>query len=212
MAATALEMVRRMQAKLRLQQAERVTEPHAKLMLECLNNAQRNLLPEAYVWDELKIYGEFDTEYNNAIYAITGVNDCEIDVVRSLRIGSYGELTKLQDSEFRDYKAYQGGNLGMPICYRHYAREGGSLIIEVCPTPDKTYTISVEALIKPKKLVNDSDEIMLDEDTLFLAAMFLATEAEGLDYQAALSLFQSKYSLIGNNQGESNWGDMIEAI
>jgi len=33
-----------------------------------------------------------------------------------------------------------------------------------------------------------------------------------LDYQAALSLFQSKYSLIGNNQGESNWGDMIEAI
>ncbi len=83
--------------------------------------------------------------------------------------------------------------------------------MEVSPTPNAVYVVESEALIKPKRLTADGDNTILDEDTLFLAAMFLATEAEGLDYKTALSLYQSKLSLIGENQGESNWGD-VEVI
>lgn len=210
--ATALEMVKRMQRKLRLPQASTITEPHAAIMLECLNNAQRNLLPESYVWDELKVYGSFNTSIGNALYNITGTDDKELDVLRNLEITGNHPFIHLTDSAFREKKRALSSTPGQPVFYRNYAREGGaSLVIEVTPTPDAIYTVETEALVKPKKLIADGDEILLDEDTLFLAAMFLATESEGLDYQAALSLYQAKLSLIGENQGESNWGD-IEAI
>ncbi len=212
MAATALEMVRRMQRALRLPQATRVTEPHATIMLECINNAQRNLLTECFVWDELKVYGSFDTEIGEVLYTITGTDNHELEVIRNLEITGCYPLEKKSDSDFRDIKRSYGSTSGQPLYYRHWARtDGTSIIIEVTPTPAAVYTINTEALIKPKKLINDGDEIMLDEDTLFLAAMFLAKDAEGLDFQTALSIYQAKLGLIGNNQGESNWGD-IEVI
>jgi len=212
MAATALELVKRMQRKLRLPQAGRVTEPHAAIMLECLNSAQRNLLPESYVWDELKVYGSFDTKIGDALYTITGADSNEIDVIRNLEIEDSDPIIHKTDSEFRGIKRAYGSTTGRPLYYRIYSRTGGtSILIEVCPTPDAVYTVNTEALKKPKRLTADGDEIILDEDTLFLAAMFLATDAEGMDFQTALSLYQAKLSLIGENQGESNWGD-IEAI
>ena len=210
--ATALEMVQRMQRKLRLPVSTVVTQAHAAIMLECLNTAQRSLLTDGVVWDELKVYGSFATEDDEALYTISGtVEGDELEIIRNLQIDGYEPLIKKSDSEFRELRQSYLNSPGQPLYYRHYSRVDGSIIIEVTPTPDAAYTIKTEALKKPAKLVADDDEITLDEDTLFLAAMFLATDAEGLDYQTALSMYQAKFSLMSNNQGESNWGD-VEVI
>lgn len=206
---TALQMVNRMQRELRLPQSQLVTDPHAALMLGCLNNAQRNLLPESYVWDELKVYGTFSTQIGEALYTITGSDTKDIDVIRNLEIPGSDPFTHLPDAEFRTKKRDQGATPSQPIFYRNYSRSGGaSIVIEVCPTPDAVYAVSTEALIKPKRMVAAGDLIELDEDTLFLAAMFLATKAEGQDFQADLALYQAKLALSGESQGESNWGDV----
>lgn len=207
---TALEIVRQVQRELRLPQSESVNEPHARLILDFANKVQRSLMLENVVWDELKEYGYFDTEAGKAIYTVSVVNNGEIDVIRSLQIGNDYPLIKKPDEEFRELKRLFTGN-GKPLYYRHLSRIGGSIVVELLPVPDASYSVNAEVLVKPPRLVNDTDIPLLDPDTIILGTIMLARKEQGEDYSLELSAFQSKLSMQSDTQGESNWGD-VEAV
>ena len=205
---TAIEIIRQVQRELRLPESNSVSETHAKLILDFLNKVQRSLMMEAAVWDELKVYGYFNTQAGQPNYTISILSGGEIDVIRNLQI-SGASLIKKSDEEFRELKRLY--TYGEPKYYRHFGKEGGDIIIEVLPVPDDIYQIDTEVLIKPPKLVNDNDIPLLDHDTIILGAIMLAKREQGEDYSAELAAFQAKLGMQADSQGESNWAD-VEAV
>jgi len=206
--ATAINMVNRIQRALRLPLSGSVTDTHGALILEHINTAQRSLLLDACVWDELKLYGEFNTEINSSLYTIQGGNSREIDQISNLQIENYDPLIRKEDEDFRELKRSYGTQTGRPLYYRMYSRIGGAVEIEVCPTPDAVYTIDSEALCKPKRLKGNTDETVLDDDLIFLGAFALAKDDQGQDATTNMNVFTAKLLGDAGAQGGSNWGDV----
>lgn len=206
---TALEIVNDVQRVLRMPVSAAITEPHARLLLSFCNLVMRDFMLESFVWDELKVFGNFDTSADNAIYSISSTRG-DIDVISNIQIGTDDPLANYNDENFRAYKR-TNTNTGQPLVYRHYGRNAGAVLIEVSPTPDAVYTVDVETLIKPPKLVNSTDVPLLDPDTIVLGCVMLARKDQGEDYSGDLQAFQAKLALQGGTQGESNFGD-VEAV
>jgi hypothetical protein len=150
----ALEMVNKIQRRLRMPLSTGVTAPHAALILQCVNDAQRNLLPEGCVWDELKVYGGYDTTAGSSLYTIEGSAEREIDVLRDMTIeGVTIPMIQLSDDEFREQQRSIGlTTQGQPLYYRIRTRAGGNgVVVEILPVPDAVYTINTEALNSGRK-------------------------------------------------------------
>jgi hypothetical protein len=207
----ALTLINRVQKELRLPLSSGVTDAHAQLILSFINTVQRKLMTEDAVWDQLKQYGTVATADGVETYNVTATDSYEIDTVRHLQIGTSPPIEKKSDAEFRTLKRSYTSE-GQPLFWRQYARSGGStIIIELLPTPDTIYTIDTEILIRPKLLVNASDPTVLDDDSLFLGALALARKEQGEEYQGDLAIFQASFGPEGDNQGDSNWGDVEPA-
>lgn len=205
----ALSMVNRVQRELRLPLSTAITDSHAQLILSYLNKVQRKLMTKAAVWDELKVYGDFATAAGTATYTTSSASG-DIDVIRNLQIGNDDPLALRSDGDFREYKR-NNTSQAQPVIYRHYARSGGSMVIEVAPVPDAIYTIDTEVLVKPPELVNSTDVPLLDAEIIVLGGIALALDDQGEDNQTELAAFQSALGLHSETEGDSNWGD-VEAV
>lgn len=204
---TVLELVNEVQRQLRLPiSPDVVTDAHARLLVSYANEVQRAYMEEFGVWDELKVYGSFNTVAGTSQYEITLPDDDELDVIRYMGIEG-SEIVKKDDARFRALK-YSNQSRQQPQAYRHLSKEDGQLTIEVTPVPDAIYTIDFEALKKPKRLSSNADVISLDPDTVILGVKFIARYDQGEDYDMASKMFISKLSSQGVSQGESNNGDV----
>lgn len=206
---TAMEIIHAVQTQLRLPKSAGMTDSHAALLLSFANKVQRDFMTEKTVWDALKVYSMFDTDAGTALCTISATGGRELDVIRSLQIGS-SPLSKITDSDFRAMKRGSQSAQGQPRWYRNYSRQSaGSVVVELLPEPDSAYPVSVEMTIKPPYLVQGSDVPLLDSDTIIAGVLMLAREEQGDDFQAAMALFQVKLGLHSETHGESNWGDVV---
>lgn len=203
----ALQLVREVQKRLRLPQSSSLAEPHAQLILSYINTVQRDLMTEVGVWDALKVYGEFTTEAGESLYTVA-VEGKEIDVIRYMAVNG-SEIKKVSDETFRQLKKYN--TTGTPQYYRFYSRTGDSIVVELYPVPDAVYTVEVEALAKPPRLVNDLDTPILDEDAIVAGAVMIAKREQGEDVSQELALFQLKMDMHTDTFIETNFGD-VEAV
>jgi hypothetical protein len=204
----ALQIINSIQKELRLPMSVVIDEPHAQLLLGFINKVQRSLMLESVVWDELKRYTSFQTSIGVPTYNVSAPGGEDVDIIRSLQIGSNAPLVKLTDEEFRQQKRLTLGN-GLPMFYRHFARNGGIIVVELLPVPDASYQVDASILIKPPMLVNSTDVPLLDPDTIILGAITLARKEQGEDFGLEQAVFQAKLSMQTDTQGESNWGDMV---
>src|SRR4030065_570284 len=203
---TALEIINEVQIRLRLPKSTTITDAHAQLLLSFLNEVQREYVHDSGVWDELKTYGNFNTAAGTSLYTISITNSQEVEIIRALKIGTNPPLEKFNnDEEFREYKRVNTAN-AQPLAWRVYGRSGGSIIIELAPTPDAVYQIDAEIIKKPPKMSIAADVPLLDADTLILGATMLAKKEMGLDAQGDAAGFQAKLGLESDTQGESNFG------
>lgn len=203
---TALEMINLVQRELRLPTSKLISDPHAQLLLRFINRVQRDLMMEGVVWDECKVYGSFSTQEGTNLYTINLGTDVEIDIIRVLKIGGT-TLYKYSDDEFREYKR-KNAQPGQPKLYRIYSRSGGTITVELAVTPDQGYSVEYEVLKKPQKLINADDVPVLDSDTIVAGVVMMARKEQGDDYEGDIAAFRAKLGLQGENQGESNWGDV----
>lgn len=203
---TALEIVREVQARLRLPQSEGLTDPHALLMLSLANQVQRSLMLDATVWDELKRYGTVLFTPDTDTFAITLTTNDEIELIRAIYYSASEPVEKLDDDDFRQIKRRL--NTGKPQYYRHYARQGKDIIIEVIPQPDQVYEAHLELIQKPPRLLNATDVPLLDADAIMQGALMLARAEQGEDIGVELEAFRAKSGLLASNANESNWGDL----
>jgi len=203
---TVLQIIQEVQRRLRLPVSQSLTDAHSQLLLSFINTVQRDFMQEDVVWDECKVYDSFNTVAGLATYTLT-ISGAEIDAIRHLQIENYAPIGKFSDDDFREYKRSNTGQ-GQPLVFRIYSRSGGDIIIELCPAPDKAYSVSCELLKKPPRLTGQNETPLLDSDTVIAGVLMLASgEQEGKEPDS----FQAKLSLQGDTQGESNWGD-AEAV
>lgn len=203
----ALQIVNEVQKQLRLPKSDIITRPHAQLILSFVNDVMLNYMMEAAVLDELKVRGSFMTQQGIGVYQLWPVNVSNVDVVRSLQIGTYEPLQKLSDDDFREYKRLVTTE-GRPLAYRHYSRAGGALLLELAPVPDTTYQVEYTVLQKPVKLVNAEDVPLLDVDTIIAGTVLLAKVDMGVASEADMAEFQMKLGAQVETQGETNFGDV----
>lgn len=201
----ALQIVQEIQKRLRMPQSAALTERHAVLLLSFVNSVLVNGPGEGYVWDELKWFTAVPTVVGQVTYRIER-SGYELDVLRDLRIGTNPPLSLLSDDLFREYKRLHTSQ-GQPKAWRHYSADTGTITIEVAPPPDAVYSIDVEALVKPKRLVNASDVPLIDPEILILGGLTLAKEDQGEDYTLAGQEYGSKLAQAAT-RNESNWGDV----
>ncbi len=204
---TAMQIVNAVQRELRLPVSASINEAHAQLILSFANKVMLDILTEDISWDALKVSCSFMTVAGMPFYAIRPVNTKSVDVIKRLQIGTSEPLEKKSDDSFREYQR-QHTTAAQPLVYRIYARAGGALIVEVCPTPDAAYRIDAEVLQKPEKLVNTDDIPLLDVDTILVGTTAMAKAEQGTPSQADQSTFQAKLALQGSTNDESNWGDV----
>ena len=203
---TVLEIINEVQVKLRLPVSTALTTAHAKLLLAFINEVQRNYMLMDTVWDELKVYGNFNTVAGTTIYTISDTAN-ELDTISSLQIALNAPLRHLSDADFLTYRR---ANTTQAECkkYRLYQRAGSDILIEVAPTPDAAYQIDTEALIKPPRLTLGSETPLLDEDTIILGVAWLAKKDDGNDDREDFAAFQAMNSLRAGDKGNSNLGDV----
>jgi len=207
---TALDMVKNVQKELRMPQAVTIAEAHASLILSFLNKTQ-DIIMEAGVLDELKLSFSFNTVVGISAYTLYPSNTSKVDTLRHLQIGTSQPLVRYPDKDFRAYKRNQGTTQAQPLIYRIYGRAGRALVVELAATPDAIYTVDVELLQKPERLISGTDVSLLDGDVLELGAKYLALDNQGDSAGLDQSLFQAKLGLSMGTNSESNWGD-VEAI
>ncbi|MCL5238643.1 MAG: hypothetical protein M1353_12530 [Nitrospirae bacterium] len=207
---TAFQIINAVQRELRLPLSASINEAHAQLILSFINKVMLDIIGEDISWDALKVSCSFRTVEGIRFYTIRPVNTVSVDVVKRLQIGNDEPLDKKGDDSFREFQRVHT-TAAQPLVYRIYARAGGSLVIEVCPTPDKAYQIDAEVLQKPEKLVNTDDVPLLDVDTIFVGTIAMAKSEQGTPSPADQSTFQAKLALQGSTNDEANWGD-VEAV
>lgn len=201
-----LTMIKKVQQKLRLPQAAAITETHAALMMEFLNQAQ-TLMMEGASWDELGLKGAFGTRDGNAYYFLFPANGAMLETVDHLQIGTGNPIQILNDEMFRTLKR-QYTSEAEPIYARIYGRAGNAIILEMLPTPDDTYQVDFEAKQKPLKLTAETDVPLLDSDTIIAGALLLAKAEQGDDPTAEQAAFNAHLSGRQSVSAESDWGDV----
>lgn len=205
-APTLLTMIQKVQQKLRLPQAAAITETHAALMMEFLNQAQ-TLMMEGASWDELGLKGAFGTRDGQSLYFLFPANGAMLEGIDHLQIGTGTPLSIINDERFRAMKRqYTTG--AEPIFARLYGRAGNAIILEVLPEPDATYQVDFEARQKPLKLTAATDVPLLDSDTIVAGALLLAKAEQGDDSSAEQAAFNAHLGGRVSVAAESDWGDV----
>ncbi len=212
-----LEIINEVQRQLRLPQSASMVDAHAQLLLSFMNKVMLNFMMEAAVFDDLKVNGSIQLQKDISIYAISPLNVSNIDVLQNIQIGTSAPLEKLSDDDFRDFVRVHteeaSDNTLTPLeaepeAYRQYARAGGAIYIEVCPTPDQSYTADYALLVKPERVADGNDIPMLDQETIIEGVLLLAKEEMGIADQGDVDSFAVKLKGEIFSQGESNWGDV----
>lgn len=208
---TVLEIINNVQRGLRLPQTGEVafsTSAHAQLLLGFLNKIS-DLIMEHSPAAELKVSGSFQIVAGMPYYPISLVNfPSGIDVINRLQIGIYEPLVPICDEQMSEYRR-SVTEQGQPLYYRPYSRQGGTMIVEVAPTPDKTYTVSFNGFLRVSRLTASTDIPVLDPDTIELGMLFLAKEDQGEEFQTDLAAFQAKNSLHNPNGGVAGDVDFL---
>lgn len=208
---TVLQIINNVQKEMRLPQTGEVAFPtsaHAQLLLGFLNKTM-DLMMEIAPSPNLKINGAFQTVAGIRFYLIAPVNYASgIDTLTRLQIGTYEPLVMMTDEQMSNYRR-TSSTQRQPLYYRIHSRQGGYLIIELADTPDASYTVEFDGLMKVSKLTAHTDIPLLDTDTIQLGVLWMAKNDQGEEFQIDLEAFQAKVSLQNPNGGVAGDVDFI---
>jgi len=208
---TVLQIINNVQKELRLPQTGEIafsTSAHAQLLLSFLNKTM-DLIMEHSPSSALSVSGAFQLTQGLQYFPVSPVNiSSGIDTLSRLQIGSNEPLMLVTAEQLADYRR-TFTQQGQPLYYRLYNRRGGSMIIEVAPTPDATYTVDFSGLLRVAQLANHDDVPMLDADTVQLGVLWMAKQDQGEEYQTDLAAFQAKISLHNPDGGAAGDVDFL---
>jgi len=193
---TALEIINRVQRRLRLPASSAITDTHAQLMLDFVNDAYLTVFPNIGVMNELKVRGAFFAHGGGpTLWPIHPINFSYVSKLNWVKY--YGkspdeyplELVSAETLEIENLKAMTSGDLpGYAKFYCIRQSPDRFPVVQLYPDPDPGVAFEYECSIKPSALSAATDYPICDPMALLYGATILAKRDAGLDPSAEVEL------------------------
>lgn len=176
---TYLNLVNSVLRKLREDTVGTVDETdYSQLIGDFVNDAKR-VVENAWDWTVLRDEVEIETLSGQAKYAITGYGT-RGEIFGVFDTTNKCELRQRDKAFIRKQKHTADALLGQPT---YYALNGtdtsGDTYLELYPTPDATYDVVVDAVLRGSELENDADDTLLPSAPIVQYAFAYALRERG---------------------------------
>lgn len=192
-----LDIINKVQRRLRLPASSAITDTHAQLMLEFVNDSYRTVFPNIGVMNELRVRGAFSTHGGGpTLWPIYPINCNYVSHLNWVKYyaGSPYEypLTKIpfEQLEIENLKMLSSGDpLGYPTYYCIRQSPDRFPVVQFYPdvSPDFA-SFQYECVIKPQTLSAATDYPICDPMMLVYGATILAKRDAGLDPSSEVEL------------------------
>lgn len=176
---TYLNLVNAVLRKLREDTVSTVDETdYSQLIGDFVNDAKR-VVENAWDWSVLRNEVEIETLSGQTKYAITGYGT-RGEVFGVFDITNKAELRQRDKAFIRKQKYTAETVLGRPSYYVLNGTDAsGDTLLELYPTPDATYDIVVDAMLRGGDMSNDSDSTLLPKAPIVQFAFAYALRERG---------------------------------
>lgn len=176
---TYLNLVNAVLRKLREDTVTTVDEnDYSQLIGDFVNDAKRNV-ENAWDWSVLRDEVEIETLSGQAKYAITGYGT-RGEIFGVFDTTNDRELRQRSKSFIRKQKHTGSSTLGNPVYYVLNGTDtSGDTYLELYPTPDATYDIVVDAVLRGGDLDQDADDTLLPSAPIIQFAFAYALRERG---------------------------------
>jgi hypothetical protein len=197
--ATYLSLVNDVLARLREDSVATVsTSAYSTLIGKFVNDAKRQV-EDAWKWDALSTEITVTTSAGTATYVVTGsgrrhrdatindtTNDAQLNNVPAQWIANQQQLSIVQQ--------------GSPVYYAWDGTDGTDSKITLFPTPDGTYSLTVNLLVPQADLSADTDVLTIQSEAIIAGAYARAVAERGEDGGLASSEAYGLYKGILSDQ------------
>ena len=200
---SAIEIINKVQRRLRLPASSAITDTHAQLMLDFVNDSYRTVFPNIGVMNELKVRGAFTVnEGGPTLFPIYPINCNYVSKLNWIKYYSESpdeyplQLLSGENLEIENLKAMPSGDpVGYPKYYCIRQAPGSFPVVQFYPDISVEFTaFEYECSIKPQLLSAATDYPICDPMVLVYGATILAKRDAGLDPSAEVELLAN---LIG---------------
>jgi len=185
------ELVNAVLRRLRLDEIGFVTDsPYSRMIGDLVNQAKREV-EDAHSWLALESVVSLSTVAAVSTYTLVGFG-------RRARIRSVHNTTTRADIRSLSFDRFQrrvdfAANTGAPTYWRINGLVGDDPVIELYPTPEAVYAVSVYATSPQSDLSDDSEELTVSPYPVILGGYALAVAERGDDRGAAEQMAQREY-------------------
>lgn len=192
---TYLQLVNDVLARLRESSVASVsTTSYSSLIGKFVNDAKRQV-EDAWNWDALSTDITVNLSAGTSTYVVTGSGiRHKGEVINCTTASALNQLKKVPTQWIIDQQQLSTVQQGQPVYYAWNGTNGTDSKIEVFPTPDGSYTLSVSLYVPQAALSGDSDVLTIPSDAVIMGAYARALvergEDGGLNSSEAYGLFK----------------------
>jgi hypothetical protein len=194
------------------------TNTYAQLVLKFVNDTKREV-EDAYNWTSLRRAISFNLSSGTATYTLTGAGQRFRFVDRRKVLWNNTNRTgiyPMTDAVLEEWKRINAVNNQYPSWYRFQGESSGDPVIEVYPTPDATYAITVQLYVPETDLSLYSDTFTVPTGVVEQGA-YARAEAErgedgGLQSSEAWLLYQNELATYVARSNERVEGEMTWSV
>jgi hypothetical protein len=197
---SALDIINRIQRRLRLPASSAITDTHAQLMLDFINDSYRTVFTNIGVMNELKVRGAFSTHGGGpTLWPIYPINCEYVSYLNWIKYYAGSPDTfplkkiTFEQLEIENLKMLSAGDpLGYPKYYCIRQSPGRFPVVQFYPDISPEFTsFEYECAIKPQPLSAATDYPMCDPMVLVYGGTILAKRDAGLDPSAEVELLNN---------------------
>lgn len=192
---TYLELVNEVLNRLRDNSVITVSQNAYSTLIGRFVNDAKKRVEDAWNWECLSTNLPVSVVTGTTTYVVTGVGVRQKDVtINCTTVGNQIRLRNIPAKWIEDQQQLSTVQRGAPTHYAWAGSNGTDSKIEVYPTPNGSYTLSVNANVPQVNLVVDTDEILVPSEAVVAGAYARALvergEDGGLSSSEAYGLFK----------------------
>jgi len=179
---TFLELTNEVLARLRENTVSTINQTaYSTLIGHYVNDAKRQV-EDSWNWEVLSTTISVSVVPNTTVYTVTGIGTRQKDVtINCTTTGKEFRLINKPAKWIQDQYQLTTVQTGSPTYYAWAGNDGTDTKIEIFPTPDAAYALSVNATVPQVKLVADTDVLLVPSEAVVACAYARAIVERGED-------------------------------
>jgi len=192
--ATYLSLVNDVLVRLRESQVTAIGDTEYSTLIGKMINDSKRAVEDAFKWNALSSTISLATVSGTSTYTVTGLGLRPQDIVIN-NTTTPAQIRRVPIQMIMDWQDLATNNNALPTFYAINGSDGTDMKIELFPTPDAVYNLSIYAYVPQVDLSADSDTLTVPSEPVVLGAYARALvergEDQGLASSEAYGLFRS---------------------